>query len=298
MICDRGCSVLLCSSCRRELQAGSGGLRVLSAESGGLQTSACCNEAIPTAGGSVMQASRQRAQPTHCAASMCGRVPSHCNAPGTGQAVAQAPHSGPSHGRQRSGSIVALARRGGDTGTTATSSFSSSCCATGRRSAPGSQAATQGQSSHRWQPRLDRSRAGVATTSAPRREGKGEDDPVRAGLDAGAAAGAGQQELHLGQRPGRTDPACRLALHAALDMPHHLLAALAQCASEEAAAIHAHIRMTMGCINSHRLNRLMAATKASMGNIRLRLGLGPTICRSRLCRMRTASQKPNISSPA
>ncbi len=107
-----------------------------------------------------MQASRQSAQPVQCSGSITGRAPpSQLNAPGTGQESAQAPHSGPEYGRQFVWAILAEANFGEAGGRSSSSS--------GSLRASGSQAVTQGQSVHIWQPCRSRSIAGVPAAVRP-----------------------------------------------------------------------------------------------------------------------------------
>ena len=136
------------------------------------------SEAILIDFGSVMQLSRHKPQPLHSASFILGLTMSSFSAPSTGQLPIQAPHSGPLYGRQSPVSMLALASFGtGISGRlisllcSSLQSFSSPGFACSSR-ALGIQAETQGQSSHKWQPLLSKSRAGVPANFMPNRADK------------------------------------------------------------------------------------------------------------------------------
>lgn len=108
--------------------------------------------------GSVIQLSMHKPQPVQSSLFIKGLHMSNTSAPGTGQLPMQAPHSGPLKGKQVCSSMDTFASFGGGGVSVSGSS---------RSNTPGLQAVTQGQSSHRWQPLLSKSSAGVPAAFAP-----------------------------------------------------------------------------------------------------------------------------------
>lgn len=90
--------------------------------------------------GSVMQLSMHNPQPVQSSLLINGLHMSSTSAPGTGQLPMQAPHSGPLKGKQACSSMDTFASFGG---------CGASVSGSDRSNALGSQAVTQGQSSHR-----------------------------------------------------------------------------------------------------------------------------------------------------
>ena len=136
--------------------------------------------------------------------------------------------------------------------------------------------------------------------------GEGEDDLVRTGLDAVAAAGAGEQEFEFGQGPGGADPVDGALGDPFVDLLDDGFAGLAGQALEEGAALGLgfpggawrYILMIMGCISMPTWNRAMAMRNSRMGVIASRGRWPWNRASPRARRVRAAMRKPAIIRPA